>query len=75
MTNISRYTGLRTAFEVALRQNELYQAMQIVEQCGASVELTEAINRLGKRMDEHEAQLKKMTRDGVSVSGYLWDTH
>ena len=72
MANVSRYKGLRDAYEAALRQNELYHAMVIVEQCGASPELTEAITRLGARLEEHERQLKQMTRDGISVSGYPW---
>lgn len=58
-TNVERFMPLARAYELGVRQNELYLAMLTVEQCGASPELTEAIMRLGKRMNELQAQLEK----------------
>ena len=55
--NMTSYVPLHQAHELAVRQNELYEAMQIVEQCGASPELTEAVNRLGERLRHIQADL------------------
>ena len=55
--NMMSYVPLHQAHELAVRQNELYEAMQIVEQCGASPELTEAVTRLGERLRHIQADL------------------
>ena len=55
--NMTSYVQLHQAHELAVRQNELYEAMRIVEQCGASLELTEAVTRLGDRLRRIQADL------------------
>lgn len=63
MMNITRYVSLHQAHELAVRQNELYEAMLIVEQCGASEELTEAITKLGERMRHIQDDLTTAVQD------------
>lgn len=63
MLNMDTYKKLAKAHELAVRQEELYQAMLIVEQCGASVELTNAIIRLGNRMTELQSGIKTIIKE------------
>lgn len=66
--NMTSYVPLHQAHELAVRQNELYEAMQIVEQCGASPELTEAVVRLGNRLRHIQAGLTSAVQGAI-----VWD--
>ena len=48
--NVESYPNLGKAHELSVRKNELYVAMKLVESCGASRELTDAVTKLGERM-------------------------
>jgi hypothetical protein len=66
MIHITSYVPLHQAHELAVRQNELYEAMLIVERCGASPELTEVVVRLGDRLRQIQADLKSTCKDVAS---------
>lgn len=53
--DVTRYQPLQRAHELAVRQSELYEAMIIVEQCGASPEMTAAVTKLNERMRSIQA--------------------
>lgn len=59
MTNIGRSGHLGMAYNTSIRQNELYIAIQLVESCGASPELTDAVMKLGERMTQLQRQIER----------------
>ena len=63
--NMLSHEPLQRAHELAVRQNELYEAMQIVERCGASPELTEAVTRLGERLRSVQADMAAACREAI----------
>ena len=65
MMDITRYVPLHQAHELGVRLSELYEAIQIVEGCGCSPELTEAVARLGERMRQVQADLMSACRDAI----------
>lgn len=63
--NMLSHVPLQKAHELAVRQNELYEAMQIVERCGASPELTEAVVRLGERLRSVQAEMVSASKEAI----------
>ncbi len=53
---------------VAARINELHEAIQLVESCGAHPLLTDAVGKLGKRM----GNLRRIAPDCIHYDS--WDT-
>ncbi len=56
--NLMAHVKTQEAYELALRRNELYNAIQIVESCGAHPLLTDAVVKLGERMNMLRADLR-----------------
>ena len=65
--NVQSFVPLHQAHELAVRKNELYEAIQIVEGCGASPELTEAVVRLGARAQHISDDLAS-----ICAAAFFW---
>ena len=63
--NTARWEPLGHAYAMSLRLTELHLAICTVEECGASPELTEAVNRLNARLQYLQSQVRKSVNASV----------
>lgn len=69
--NTARWEPLGHAYAMSLRLTECHLAMAIVEECGASPELTEAVSRLSQRLDLLQSETVKAVNASI---GNGWTT-
>ena len=63
--NTARWEPLGQAYAMSLRLTECHLAIAIVEECGASPELTEAITRLSQRLDLLQSETVKAVNASI----------